>query len=129
MRPSALQLRIFTSSGPLKNQSTDGKDPMSVKPGSTAVPSPSQLANANDVQQPKEGDGAKSTAKNDLLSESSIARKEQRKADWAIMREMAKYLWPKVMPKEFPPGGSEVLTEHGRTIGEQSFVWEQHCHC
>jgi ABC transporter ATM len=31
-----------------------------------------------------------------LLSESTVANKEQRKADWAIMREMAKYLWPKV---------------------------------
>jgi hypothetical protein len=26
-------------------------------------------------------------------------KQEQRKADWAIMKEMAKYLWPKVIPK------------------------------
>ena len=31
-----------------------------------------------------------------LLAETVMATKEQRKADWAIMKEMAKYLWPKV---------------------------------
>ncbi|KAH8701849.1 putative ABC iron exporter Atm1 [Talaromyces proteolyticus] len=33
--------------------------------------------------------------KGDLLGESIVTSKEQRKADWAIMKEMAKYLWPK----------------------------------
>lgn len=36
-------------------------------------------------------------ARNDpLLSEQTVSNKEQRKADWAIMKEMARYLWPKV---------------------------------
>ncbi|KAF3490564.1 iron-sulfur clusters transporter atm1 [Arthroderma uncinatum] len=30
-----------------------------------------------------------------LLSETNVTSKEQRKVDWAIMKEMAKYLWPK----------------------------------
>ncbi|MCJ1359066.1 MAG: Iron-sulfur clusters transporter atm1, mitochondrial [Icmadophila ericetorum] len=30
-----------------------------------------------------------------LLSEQTVSNKEQRKADWAIMKEMARYLWPK----------------------------------
>jgi len=30
-----------------------------------------------------------------LLSEQTLSNKEQRKADWAIMKEMAQYLWPK----------------------------------
>ncbi|KAL2039570.1 hypothetical protein N7G274_007842 [Stereocaulon virgatum] len=30
-----------------------------------------------------------------LLAEQTVSNKEQRKADWAIMKEMAKYLWPK----------------------------------
>jgi ABC transporter ATM len=59
------------------------------------------LADGNATQPPKEAAGAKA-AKKDLLSESTQANKEQRKADWAIMREMAKYLWPKVMPIAFP---------------------------
>ena len=32
-----------------------------------------------------------------LLSEQTVSDKEQRKADWAIMKEMSRYLWPKVM--------------------------------
>ena len=30
-----------------------------------------------------------------LLGEQTVSNKEQRKADWAIIREMSKYLWPK----------------------------------
>ncbi|KAI9877243.1 MAG: Iron-sulfur clusters transporter atm1, mitochondrial [Pleopsidium flavum] len=30
-----------------------------------------------------------------LLTEQTVSNKEQRKADWAIMKEMARYLWPK----------------------------------
>ncbi|KAI1940129.1 Iron-sulfur clusters transporter atm1, mitochondrial [Ophidiomyces ophidiicola] len=33
--------------------------------------------------------------KANILEEVTLTRKEQRKADWAIMREMTKYLWPK----------------------------------
>lgn len=31
-----------------------------------------------------------------LLTEQTVSNKEQRKADWAIMKEMSRYLWPKV---------------------------------
>jgi hypothetical protein len=31
-----------------------------------------------------------------LLAESNVSNKEQRKADWAIIKEMSRYLWPKV---------------------------------
>ena len=31
-----------------------------------------------------------------LLTEQTVSNKEQRRADWAIMKEMARYLWPKV---------------------------------
>lgn len=35
-------------------------------------------------------------AKNDpLLAEQTVSNKEQRKADWAIIKDMAQYLWPK----------------------------------
>lgn len=43
----------------------------------------------------KNAQNATATKKKDLLSEASMGNKEQRKADWAIMKEMAKYLWPK----------------------------------
>ena len=30
-----------------------------------------------------------------LLSEQTVSNKEQRKADWKIIKEMSRYLWPK----------------------------------
>ena len=30
-----------------------------------------------------------------LLAEQTVSNKEQRKADWAILKEMARYIWPK----------------------------------
>lgn len=39
---------------------------------------------------------AKEAPKTDLLlSEQTVSNKEQRRADWAILKEMSKYLWPK----------------------------------
>ena len=32
---------------------------------------------------------------NTLLAEQTVTNKEQRKADWAIIKEMSHYLWPK----------------------------------
>ena len=31
-----------------------------------------------------------------LLAEQTVTNKEQRRADWIIIKEMAKYIWPKV---------------------------------
>lgn len=31
-----------------------------------------------------------------LLAEQTVSNREQRKADWAIMKEMSRYLWPQV---------------------------------
>jgi ABC transporter ATM len=83
----------------LRNKSTVRKDPASVTAGPANTPTPSQLENANIVQTPTESADAKTPPKKDLLSEPMAANKEQRKADWAIMKEMAKYLWPKVIPE------------------------------
>ena len=39
---------------------------------------------------------AQPATKNDpLLSEQTVSNKEQRKADWAIIKDMAHYIWPK----------------------------------
>lgn len=39
---------------------------------------------------------ASATAKGGpLLAEQTVSNKEQRKADWAIIKDMAHYLWPK----------------------------------
>lgn len=39
---------------------------------------------------------AEAELKDPLLAEQTVSNKEQRKADWAIIKEMSKYLWPKV---------------------------------
>ncbi|KAK4497826.1 hypothetical protein PRZ48_010480 [Zasmidium cellare] len=44
----------------------------------------------------KNKDAAKPETKNDpLLAEQMVSNKEQRKADWAIIKDMSHYLWPK----------------------------------
>jgi ABC transporter ATM len=47
------------------------------------------------VQKPEQAKAAL-MPKDPLLIEDIKSNKEQRKVDWAIMKEMAKYLWPKV---------------------------------
>ena len=90
-RRNGTQLRIFTSGSPYRNQSTDRKDPAGK--AAPVPPSPEAQSQLGNVPQKPE---AESPPKKHMLSESAKANKEQRKADWAIMREMAKYLWPKV---------------------------------
>ncbi|KAL9587671.1 MAG: hypothetical protein Q9212_000125 [Teloschistes hypoglaucus] len=47
--------------------------------------------------------GDKGAPKTDgLLSEQITSKQEQRKADWAIIKEMAQYLWPKVLNVQVP---------------------------
>ena len=52
-------------------------------------------------------DGAPKT--DALLTEQTMSNKEQRKADWAIMKEMARYLWPKA--RRLRPSLGKGLTE------------------
>lgn len=49
--------------------------------------------------------------KNSLLAEHNVSNKEQRKADWAIMKEMSRYLWPKVGRQAARPS-SQCLTTY-----------------
>ena len=50
-----------------------------------------------------------------LLSEQTVSNKEQRKADWAIIKEMAQYLWPKV--------GPGALREIGINLMARRMTW------
>lgn len=118
------QLRIFTTNGGVWRRQNDPKRP----PPRTPVdrtPQPPKLATSPAPASRKPTETLKSEVKKDgLLSEATVTRQEQRKADWAIMKEMAKYLWPKVR-------WSAMLTEdqllrRSRTIGVPNFVWEQH---
>ena len=48
------------------------------------------------IQKPHLAKASSAPKTDSLLSEQTVSNKEQRKADWAIMKEMARYLWPKV---------------------------------
>jgi ATP-binding cassette subfamily B (MDR/TAP) protein 7 len=88
------QARIFTTGGSGRWKNKDGTGSQS-----------GQLAGSQEPQKSVKTEKTKSSGdtqpakKPDMLSETSVANKEQRKADWAIMKEMAKYLWPKVNPR------------------------------
>ncbi|PSN64212.1 iron-sulfur clusters transporter atm1, mitochondrial precursor [Corynespora cassiicola Philippines] len=58
--------------------------------------SPHHRKNAHGQRPAAAATAAKPKPKLDpLLAEQTLSSKEQRKADWAIMREMSRYLWPK----------------------------------
>lgn len=58
--------------------------------------SPHHRKNAHGQRPAAAATAAKPEPKPDpLLAEQTLSSKEQRKADWAIMREMSRYLWPK----------------------------------
>ncbi|KAF9885177.1 Iron-sulfur clusters transporter atm1, mitochondrial [Aspergillus nanangensis] len=90
---SYAQLRAFSASKNPLGKQIPQDPPSERKPSSTRPPTAAQPV---DAQNPKDTQNAPTaTPKKDLLSEATVATKEQRKADWAIMREMVKYLWPK----------------------------------
>lgn len=89
-----IQFKAFTSAnGPSRKEVP--KDPASKLKTANPIPTPASAS----VNTPRDTRNA-TTAKKDLLSEATVANKEQRKADWAIIKEMAKYLWPKVRNRE-----------------------------
>ncbi|KAK7718037.1 Iron-sulfur clusters transporter atm1, mitochondrial [Botryosphaeria dothidea] len=67
-----------------------------------------KVEGAETVLKPETAQKSKAAApssgiKNDpLLAEKTVSNKEQRKADWAIMKEMTRYLWPKVLNVQVP---------------------------
>jgi ATP-binding cassette subfamily B (MDR/TAP) protein 7 len=78
--------RVFTSS-PLHRKNAHGQRPT---PGSKLPLQDTKPA------RPAIDPATANVAKTDpLLQEQTLSNKAQRKADWAIMKEMSKYLWPK----------------------------------
>lgn len=47
-------------------------------------------------QEPSKANPAEAPKTDALLAEQTVSNKEQRRADWIIIKEMAKYIWPKV---------------------------------
>ncbi|KAI9654604.1 MAG: Iron-sulfur clusters transporter atm1, mitochondrial [Alyxoria varia] len=55
-----------------------------------------------------------------LLGEQTVSNKEQRKADWAIIKEMSKYLWPKDnLGTRFRVGASVALLVGAKVLNVQ----------
>ncbi|EAS36367.2 iron-sulfur clusters transporter atm1, mitochondrial [Coccidioides immitis RS] len=86
IRPEG-QTRIFTTQGSALNKQNSGEK---VTTSSIAAQNASRHAATPENKAPK-----LENTKPDLLGEATVTRQAQRKADWAIMREMTKYLWPK----------------------------------
>lgn len=59
------------------------------------------------------------TTNDALVAGRTISNKDQRKADWTIMKEMSRYLWPKVM---------QVHCEYAQPSSDNlccRMIWEQ----
>ncbi|KKY14602.1 putative abc iron exporter [Phaeomoniella chlamydospora] len=86
---------LFTSTKRLKKDSRSPaertKAVRGIKDNNNGVEGPKPES----VQTPPAAKPAQATASSNVLNTGDISNKDQRKADWAIMKEMAKYLWPK----------------------------------
>ncbi|KAE8380000.1 iron-sulfur clusters transporter atm1, mitochondrial [Aspergillus bertholletiae] len=87
----SIQFRVFSTGKGLLNKNVISEPSSPSKTPSSSSP----LAPQSPDQKTKSAQNVAGTPKRDLLSETTVGKKEQRKADWAIMKEMAKYLWPK----------------------------------
>ena len=66
--------------------------PRALRPEALQQPDEAKVTIANH----KNGKPNSSPNVDGLLSEQTVSNKEQRRADWAIIKEMSTYLWPKV---------------------------------
>ena len=89
-----------------------------IPPRSAESQTPSKVDSAETikpegVQKPPDAksDGAPKT--DALLTEQTVSNKEQRKADWTIMKDMIHYLWPKV----WSSGGPFETAVNNRGLG------------
>lgn len=88
-----VQYRIFTTGGgPLNKQNVNKlQSDKKTAPGTPNVVGVQTTQKNNAIENVKPA-----SKKPDEIGENNITAKQQRKVDWAIMKEMAKYLWPKV---------------------------------
>jgi ATP-binding cassette, subfamily B (MDR/TAP), member 7 len=84
---SSVQYRSLYASQVWKRQDSTNKTQASTTPAKESV-KPESIEKASPAQ-------VNTSKANNLLNEQTVSNKEQRKADWAIMKEMTRYLWPK----------------------------------
>ena len=61
-------------------------------------PERSESIKPESYQEPNKAKPAEVPKTDALLAEQTVSNKEQRRADWIIIKEMTKYIWPKVGP-------------------------------
>ncbi|KAM0250366.1 hypothetical protein ACHAQJ_008643 [Trichoderma viride] len=100
-RPIAAIQRPLRTSATSRSERTPSPIPESLKPVPTnSKPSPAgataaAAAAASAASSPKGAATKPNNTSNDPLATVDKSTAEQRKADWAIMKEMSRYLWPK----------------------------------
>ncbi|USP80010.1 hypothetical protein yc1106_07284 [Curvularia clavata] len=83
-------VRVFTSS-PLRKRDAPSQPPKPASQPAVEATKPVEHALAATATSAK----PKAAKTDPLLQEQVLTNKEQRRADWAIMKEMSQYLWPK----------------------------------
>ncbi|KAF2240690.1 P-loop containing nucleoside triphosphate hydrolase protein [Trematosphaeria pertusa] len=89
-QPLYYATRVFTSS-PLHRKDAHGHRPTHRPPPHAHTHHRPAPGTKDAVQKTR----AAQPARPDMLTEQVVSTKDQRKADWAIMKEMSRYLWPK----------------------------------
>ncbi|GAM36489.1 ATP-binding cassette transporter [Talaromyces pinophilus] len=90
------QLRILTTSRSLRDsQKTAATSPIQSKTASIATDTTKKGDGPGVQKLVADTKSAPKKKTEDILNTSAATNKEQRKADWAIMKDLAKYLWPK----------------------------------
>ena len=81
-------IRVINTSRTWRKDASHLKGTAQTGPTPTVV----EISTPDSVQKEKPAEPNKQPS---LLGEQTVSNKEQRKADWAIIKDMARYLWPK----------------------------------
>ncbi len=92
--PKRSNIRVFTSNPWLKREGPPQHKAQQQSPREVDLV---ESVKPESVQKPPAARRDEPPKTDALLTEQTVSNKEQRKADWAIMKEMARYLWPKVV--------------------------------
>lgn len=109
-RPRLLPLRHLTYTNRLRQK--DNSRQQNVQGEVLLRAEQSESIKPESFQKPSKPKPAEAPKTDALLAEQTVSNKEQRKADWAIIKEMAKYIWPKVWlasTNKFREGPNDAL--------------------
>ena len=88
--------RSFTFSSPRRREQASSTPKQTFQDGLPSKADQPENITPETIRRPRGQAGEDNLKADSFLSEQTVSNKEQRKADWAIMKEMSRYLWPKV---------------------------------